>query len=88
MTIHADGRAEGQLVRASPFPRHRVYGNELAVLGVGPVLGERSMLEGGRSSAKIRAVTPCKLVAVAVSAIDRDALERLAPGRRRENEPG
>ena len=28
LTIHADGTAEGQLVGASPFPRHWVYGDD------------------------------------------------------------
>ncbi len=179
LTVYADGRAEGQLVGASPFPRHWVYdndgalmaktgvidfaswykdafgdhtpwgdldspalvtmvetalerevstlimgaskpsirrvpagstvveqgdsgdemylvldgvlaievdGNELAALGPGAVLGERSVLEGGRRSATLRAVTQCKLAAVAASAIDREALERLATGHRRECE--
>jgi len=181
LTIHADGRAEGQLVGASPFPRHWVYsndgaltaktglidfttwskdafgdhtpwgaldspalvtmvetalerevstmimgssrpsirrvaagstvveqgdggdemyllldgvlaidvdGNELAALGPGAVLGERSVLEGGCRTATLRAVTPCKLAVIAATAIDRDALERLAAGHRRETEFG
>ena len=181
LTIHADGRAEGELVGASPFPRHWVYGNdgaltaktglidfdtwykdafgdrtpwgsldspalvtmvetalerevstvimassrpsirciaagstvveqgdsgdemyllldgvlaievdgnELAALGPGAVLGEHSVLEGGCRTATLRAVTPCKLAVVAASAIDRDALERLAAGHRREYESG
>lgn len=182
LTIRADGRAEGQLVGASPFPRHWVYdndgaltaktglidfttwykdafgdhtpwgdldspalvtivetalerelssvimdrssrpsirrvpagstvveqgdagdemylildgvlaievdGKELAELGPGAILGERSILEGGRRTATLRAVTACKLAVAAASAIDRDALERLSDGHRREVETG
>lgn len=182
LTIHSDGTAEGQLVGASPFPRHWVYGNdgalaaksglidfktwykdafgdhtpwgdldspalvtmvetaleremssvimrgssrpairrvaagstvveqgdtgdemfvildgvlaievdgnELAALGPGAVLGERSILEGGRRTATLRAVTACKLAVAPGSSIDRDALERLAAGHQREHQSG
>jgi hypothetical protein len=179
LTIHADGRSEGALVGASPFPRHWVYGDdgslvaktglidftswykeafgdhtpwgdldspalvtavetalerelssivmrsasrptirrlpagatlveqgsagdemfvvldgvlglevdgdELAEIGPGAVLGERSVLEGGVRTATLRAVTPCKVAVAAASTIDRDALERLSAGHRREH---
>ena len=180
LTIHADGRSEGQLVGASPFPRHWVYGDdgllaaktglidfttwykeafgdhtpwgdldspamvtmvetalerelsnvimggsskpairriaagttvaeqgdhgndmylildgvlaidvdgvELAEVGPGAVLGERSILEGGRRTATLRAVTSCKLAVAPASAIDPDVLRRLSTGHRREHE--
>ena len=178
LTIHADGRTEGALVGASPFPRHWVYGDhgelvaktglidfkswykeafgdhtpwgdldspalvtavetalerelslaimrrgkkpsirsvragdaiveqgnqgqemfivldgvigvevdgrELVELGPGAVLGERSALEGGRRTATLRAVTPCKLAVASAAEIDPDALRRLSEGHRRE----
>lgn len=182
LTIHADGSAEGQLVGASPFPRHWVYdndgaltaktglidfrtwfknafgdhtpwgdldspalvtlvetalerevssvlmsgssrpvirrvaagstvveqgdagdemyvlldgvlavevsGKELVALGPGAVLGERSLLEDGRRTATLRAVTSCKLAVAPASSIDPEALERLAAGHQRERESG
>ena len=65
-----------------------VDGDELAALGPGAVLGERSILEGGRRTATLRAVTPCKLAVAPASSIDRDALERLAAGHQREHQSG
>ncbi|MEO7398519.1 MAG: cyclic nucleotide-binding domain-containing protein [Ilumatobacteraceae bacterium] len=62
-----------------------IDGNELAVLGPGAVLGERAVLEGGRRTATLRAVTPCKVAVVGADAIDRDALVRLSSGHRRED---
>ena len=65
-----------------------VDGRDVAELGPGAVLGERSILEGGRRTATLRAVTACKLAVARASAIDRDALERLSLGHRREHESG
>ena len=61
-----------------------VDGNELCQLGPGVVLGERSVLEGGRRTATLRAVTPCKLAVASADDIDRDALHELSTGHRRE----
>jgi hypothetical protein len=182
LTIHNDGRVEGQLVGASPFPRHWVYdtkgeliaktgvinfktwykeafgdntpwgdldspalvtavetalerelsqlimrgaakpairkvkeggtlvnqgdegddmfllldgvlgievdGNELAVLGPGAVLGERAILEGGRRTATLRAVTPCKVAVASAATVDHEALTRLSSGHHREDALG
>ena len=44
-------------------------------VGPGAVLGERAVLEGGRRTATLRAVTECK---VAVVPADRIDLEKLA----------
>ena len=61
-----------------------VDGNELGELGPGAVFGERSMLEGGQRTATLRAVTPCKLAVVSAGDVDRDTLQRLSLGHRRE----
>jgi hypothetical protein len=178
LTLHADGRSEGQLAAASPFPRHWVYdhnrrlfaktglidfetwyyedantetpwgaensppvvamaetalerdlsetimragtapriirlaaghalveqgdpggelyvlldgiitvevdGEPLAELGPGAVLGERAVLEGGRRTATIRAVTPAKVATASASQLDPDKLVELSAGHRRE----
>ena len=182
LTIHVDGRVEGQLVGASPFPRHWLYGNdgqlvgktgvinfktwykdafgdhtpwgdldspalvtavetalerelssiimhdaakptvrklkpgdalvrqgdvgdemfllldgvlaleidgaELASVGPGAVLGERAVLEGGRRTATLRAVTPCKVAVVKHPTIDDEALRDLSGEHHREDAPG
>jgi hypothetical protein len=61
-----------------------VDGQQLAELGPGAVLGERSALEGGVRTATLRAVTDCKVAAVPAAAIDEHALVELADGHRRE----
>jgi hypothetical protein len=61
-----------------------VDGNELGQLGPGAVLGERSALEGGLRTSTLRAVTDCKVAVAASADIDRDALQRLSHGHRRE----
>ena len=57
-----------------------VDGEPLAELGPGAVLGERAVLEGGRRTATLRAVTDCKVAAVPVDQIDPQRLDRA--GRR------
>jgi CRP-like cAMP-binding protein len=52
------------------------------------VLGERSVLEGGKRSSTLRAITDCKVAVAASKDIDRDALQRLSHGHRREEEDG
>jgi hypothetical protein len=173
LTIHADGRADFQLLGASPFPRHWLYdptgrlvaksglidfpawyrrsfgqhtpwgGEQLPVLvtavesalerqlsavmigahprfvrlrpgedlveqggpggrlfvlfdgvllvlrdgrpvtevGPGAVLGEMALLEGGRRTATLRAVTPCRVAVVPVDRVDRGMLEQVANHR-------
>ena len=61
-----------------------VDGSVLAELGPGAVVGERAALEGGRRTSTLRAITPCKIAAVASAQIDREALDALSAGHRRE----
>jgi hypothetical protein len=61
-----------------------VDGTPLVELGPGAVLGERAILEDGVRTSSLRAVTRLRLAEVAGSAIDREALARLAEGHRRE----
>jgi hypothetical protein len=65
-----------------------VDGEQLAELGPGAVLGERSALEGGVRTATLRAVTDCKVAAVPADAVDRHSLVELSGGHRRETSPG
>jgi Cyclic nucleotide-binding domain len=59
-----------------------VDGEEVAEVGPGAVLGERALLEGGTRKATLRAATAARVVVIPGDAIDRDALEELAQGRR------
>lgn len=64
-----------------------VDGEPLAELGPGAILGERAILEGGRRTATLRAVTPCRVAVAAGDAIDEAALAELSQGHRREEAP-
>ena len=58
-----------------------VDGRTVGEIGPGAVVGEIALLEGGRRTATLRAVTPCRVAAVPGSRIDRDALAELARSR-------
>jgi hypothetical protein len=63
-----------------------VDGETVAEIGPGAILGERAVVEGGKRTATLRAVTPAKIVEVAADQIDPAALEELAGARRREED--
>lgn len=62
-----------------------VDGRELAELGPGAVVGERAVLEGGRRTATLRAVTRLKVASVPADAVDRNALDALTGLHHRED---
>lgn len=62
-----------------------VDGRPLAELGPGALVGERAMLEGGKRTCTLRAVTPCTVARVTAAQIDRDALLTLSGDHRRED---
>ncbi len=61
-----------------------VDGDTLAEVGPGAVVGERAILEGGRRTATLRAITACRVAVAGKDAIDTGALAALATGHRRE----
>ncbi|MDP9020328.1 MAG: cyclic nucleotide-binding domain-containing protein [Actinomycetota bacterium] len=63
-----------------------VGGESVAELGPGAVLGERALLEGGRRTATLRALTPCKVAVARDVDLDPEVLEALREGHRREDE--
>ncbi|TDD96647.1 cyclic nucleotide-binding domain-containing protein [Jiangella asiatica] len=65
--------------------RVEVDGRRLAEVGPGAVLGERAVLEGGRRTSTLSAVTPVRVAVAPGSAIDRDRLAELADSHRRED---
>lgn len=62
-----------------------VDGETVAEVGPGAILGERAVVEGGRRTATLRAVTQAKVVAVAADEVEPSALEELAGTRREES---
>ena len=57
-------------------------GEEIAEIGPGAILGERAVVEGGRRTATLRAVTGCRIAVIPADRLDRAALEELAASRR------
>jgi hypothetical protein len=51
------------------------------------VVGERAILEGGRRTSTLRALTLCKVAAAREVDIEPSALEELREGHRREDQP-
>jgi hypothetical protein len=65
-----------------------VDGNPLAEFGPGAILGERAILEGGKRTSTLRAVTKCRVAAARGDQFDRKVLEELSQGHRKEDEAG
>jgi hypothetical protein len=63
-----------------------IDGKPVTELGPGAVVGEMALLEGGRRTATLRAVTPCRIAVVAGEQLDRDALAEVARSRREPDE--
>lgn len=64
--------------------RVEVDGERIAEYGPGSMHGERAVLEGGRRTSSIIAVTPCTLAVASADQVDRDALVALSAGHRKE----
>lgn len=87
--ITEQGAAEDDLILVlDGVVRVELNGERLAELGPGAVLGERAIIEGGRRTSTLRAVTACKLAVVPSDRIDREMLAELSKGHRREEESG
>jgi hypothetical protein len=61
-----------------------VDGEQIADLGPGAILGERAVIEQGRRTATLRALTPVRVAVARADQIDRAHLEELSEGHRRE----
>lgn len=64
--------------------RIEVDGERIAEYGPGSLHGERAVLEGGRRTSTLSAVTACTLAVAAADQVDRAALVELSAGHRRE----
>lgn len=58
----------------------------LADVGPGAILGERAVLEGGRRTSTLRAVTPCTVAVASADQVQMEALAEVAKGHRREDD--
>ena len=67
--------------------RVEVGGRRLAEIGPGALLGERAVVEGGRRTATLTAVTACRVAVATADQLDRSALEAVSQGHRREHQP-
>jgi cyclic nucleotide-binding protein len=66
-----------------------VDGEPIAEVGPGAILGERALLESGRRTSTLRAVSPCRVVVVSPDQLDRDLLGVVSSTHRREEQrPG
>ena len=63
-----------------------IDGETIAEVGPGAILGARALVEGGRRTATLRAVTPVKVVVASADDIEPSALEELAAAHRREEQ--
>ena len=61
-----------------------VDGAQVAEVAPGAVLGERALLEGGKRTSTLRAVTPCRVAVAPEEKVDRARLLALAENHRRE----
>ena len=66
--------------------RIEVDGERIAEYGPGSMHGERAVLEGGRRTSTVRAVTGCKLAVAGADSVDREALVELSAGHRKEQQ--
>lgn len=64
-----------------------VAGRTVAEVGPGAVLGERSLLDGGRRTSTLVAVTPARVAVAPAQAVDLERLRTLAQMHRREDDP-
>jgi Cyclic nucleotide-binding domain len=62
-----------------------VDGTQVGELGPGALVGERALLEDGRRTATLRAVTGCVIATATTDQVDRDSLASLAELHRRED---
>lgn len=61
-----------------------VDGAQVAEVAPGAVLGERALLEGGKRTSTLRAVTACRVAVASEDKVDRERLLALAENHRRE----
>jgi CRP-like cAMP-binding protein len=56
-------------------------GRPVTEVGPGAILGEMALLDGGRRTATLRAVTPCRVAVVPGDQVERAMLEQVASHR-------
>lgn len=85
VTVTVQGESGNELFLVlDGIVRVEVDGERIAEYGPGSLHGERAVLEGGRRTSTVRAVTPSKLAVVPADKVERTALVELSGGHRRE----
>jgi hypothetical protein len=64
-----------------------VDGNEVANIGPGALIGERAVLEAGRRTATLVAISPCRVAEARKVELDMAKLAEISEGHRREEQP-
>jgi hypothetical protein len=89
---------EGHLIVEQGQLGHEVYllldgvvavevdGEVVAELGPGAIIGERAVIEGGRRTSTVKAKTPVRLAVATEEQLDREALQAISTGHRREDD--
>ena len=62
-----------------------VDGDAVAEVGPGAILGERAVLEEGRRTSTLKAMTPVRVAVARADQIDEDLLRELSEGHKRED---
>ena len=84
-TLVEQGQAGGELfLLLDGVLSAEVDGEVVAEIGPGALLGERALIEGGERTATLRARTRCRVAVIPGDAVDREALEAISAGHRRE----
>lgn len=84
---HQGEQAEELFLLLDGVLRVEVDDAPLAEIGPGAVLGERAILESGRRTASLRAVTKCTVAVADRDSVDLLSLREVAEGHRREDNP-
>jgi CRP-like cAMP-binding protein len=61
-----------------------VDGKPIAEVGPGAILGERALLEGGKRTSTLRALTPARVAIARPDQVSTEALAEVGSGHRRE----
>jgi Cyclic nucleotide-binding domain len=80
-------RAVNSFYFSTVLSLYRLNGKDLAELGPGAIMGERAILEGGKRTSTLTAVTPIRVAVAPNSAIDVTALGRLSHRHHLEDDP-
>jgi hypothetical protein len=84
-TLTQEGEAETDVfLLLDGVLRVEIAGERIAEIGPGALVGERAILEGGRRTSTLVAVTACRVAVAGAETFDRSKLIEVSSGHRRE----